>query len=333
MTEANAAGFLSASTAIPSQQTKRDIKSNVPRIPSPGQPVQIDYNEWVASISSNSAVSSTSTPRTSQDEDMSQHFDFESAASSPQGLVSNSKQQRATGNNGLPFSPFSQFSQFVQSPVKNDSLSPNSFAKGSEFSDANYGDYAGPLSNNKTKAIVFSFDGDDTQPNYQWEDELSNPVDSKISPEKDEQRNSITPTFEISPSPIPTTAHVQQNITQLPLQDQLQENMHLPYKLRILGIPENGAKSRVETQVRLELELLNESENRITKYQWLRIRPYAVAKAKLKLESLKEKPQNFTPQNTVLLEASVVCATEPHRVVNICSGCILREVCIELCYI
>jgi len=116
-----------------------------------------------------------------------------------------------------------------------------------------------------------------------------------------------------------------------------------PYELALVGIPPNGAKSRVETQIKLDLQLLHPGTDDLVKdaYEYIKLPAYGVSKEKFRLNNLKgipilrylvtvDGPKEVDLDKVLHLEASVVCTTQPTKSVFICEGCILREVYIPL---
>ncbi|GAO49957.1 hypothetical protein SAICODRAFT_27881 [Saitoella complicata NRRL Y-17804] len=95
------------------------------------------------------------------------------------------------------------------------------------------------------------------------------------------------------------------------------------YLLNIIGIPDHGAKSRVETQIKITLQLCSSSGMPL-RYTHLQLPEYAIAKEKLKVRNMKEPAKGWRPENIAVLEALVVCASDG-REVTICAGCIQRE--------
>jgi hypothetical protein len=112
-----------------------------------------------------------------------------------------------------------------------------------------------------------------------------------------------------------------------------------PYELTLIGIPPSGAKSRVETQIKLDLQLSHPGTNELVKdaYDFIKLPSYGVSKEKFRLANLKgilillnllrlDGPREVDPQRVLNLEASVICTSQPTKTVFICEGCILREV-------
>jgi hypothetical protein len=62
-----------------------------------------------------------------------------------------------------------------------------------------------------------------------------------------------------------------------------------PYTLALVGISPNGAKSRVETQIKLDLQLLHPGTEDLVKdaYDYLKLPSYGVSKQKFRLANLK----------------------------------------------
>ena len=100
-------------------------------------------------------------------------------------------------------------------------------------------------------------------------------------------------------------------------------------KICILGINQNGAKSRVETQIKLCLQLVTEKGEKVTCWSHLQLPECMVAKEKFKIKNSKnpsEYSSNISRDQILNLEASVVCASDTTRKVLTCVGCVQREV-------
>ncbi len=102
------------------------------------------------------------------------------------------------------------------------------------------------------------------------------------------------------------------------------------FQLNLLGIP---AKSRVETQLRLGIQIVHAVPESGTiqempigdRFQWLKLPSWGMAKEKLKMKNRRDAPKTIDPAKIVFLEARVVKSTEPFEDVKICAGCIMRE--------
>lgn len=102
------------------------------------------------------------------------------------------------------------------------------------------------------------------------------------------------------------------------------------YQLNLHGIP---TKSRVETQIRLGLQLVcitnEETEVREKqigdRFQWVKLPAWAMAKEKLKLQNRRDAPATIDPTKIIFLDARVVKSTDPLEDVTICPGCVIRE--------
>ncbi|KZT72236.1 hypothetical protein DAEQUDRAFT_686657 [Daedalea quercina L-15889] len=97
----------------------------------------------------------------------------------------------------------------------------------------------------------------------------------------------------------------------------------------IPNIPEGGTKSRVETQVRLTVDLAHASASsgeplkydRVGTWKWLRL-PRGTSTKK---RTRKEGKVDASPEDTLYLTAEVTCATAPHTRVTCCTSCQARE--------
>ncbi|KAF9478815.1 hypothetical protein BDN70DRAFT_879522 [Pholiota conissans] len=94
------------------------------------------------------------------------------------------------------------------------------------------------------------------------------------------------------------------------------------------SIPEGGTKSRVETQVRVTVDLADSSSSsdpyrydRVGSWKWLKL-PSGTATKKRTRKQGKIDPD---PQDMLHLTAAVTCATSPHNPVLSCSSCQARE--------
>lgn len=111
------------------------------------------------------------------------------------------------------------------------------------------------------------------------------------------------------------------------------------------SIPEGGTKSRVETQVRVTVDLADASSSsdpfkydRVGSWKWLKLPQGTATKKRTRKQgkigkSTRIGAQNTTklpsdpePQDILHLSASVTCASPPHNRVLSCSSCQRREV-------
>ncbi|KAJ3749010.1 hypothetical protein DFH05DRAFT_1475162 [Lentinula detonsa] len=102
------------------------------------------------------------------------------------------------------------------------------------------------------------------------------------------------------------------------------------YNLPIMfpGIPSSGTKSRVETQVRVTVDLADPSSSldphiydRVGSWKWLKLPPGTATKKRTRKQG-KIDPDS---QDMLYLTVSVSCATPPHNRVLSCSSCQTRE--------
>ncbi|KAG6866752.1 hypothetical protein C0991_011411 [Blastosporella zonata] len=102
------------------------------------------------------------------------------------------------------------------------------------------------------------------------------------------------------------------------------------YNLPIMvpSIPEGGTKSRVETQVRVTVDLADASSSsdpykydRVGSWQWLKL-PSGTSTKKRTRKQGKIDPE---PLDILHLSATVTCASPPHNRVLSCSSCQTRE--------
>jgi hypothetical protein len=95
-------------------------------------------------------------------------------------------------------------------------------------------------------------------------------------------------------------------------------------QIRVLGVPQTGAKSRVETQIKLCIQLVTDGGDKALWWSHLKLPDNMVTKDRQK------KSGNATGavdlEKTLYLQAKVLCASDPTRKVTTCMGCIQREV-------
>ncbi|KAI8388132.1 uncharacterized protein BYT42DRAFT_611201 [Radiomyces spectabilis] len=112
-------------------------------------------------------------------------------------------------------------------------------------------------------------------------------------------------------------------------------------QIRVLGVPQTGAKSRVETQIKLCIQLVTDDGDKAQRWSHLKLPEQMVAKDKLKRQiMLTNSASNTKATNMVgldsanmpiksdkmlFLSARVICASDPSRKVVTCLGCIQRE--------
>ena len=96
--------------------------------------------------------------------------------------------------------------------------------------------------------------------------------------------------------------------------------------IRVLGVPLVGAKSRVETQIKICLQLVSPSDS-AADWSFLRIPEHMLASRDRQKRSRTQGSEGDTEVEAILdLQAEVVCASEPTRTVTVCSTCMQREV-------
>ena len=107
------------------------------------------------------------------------------------------------------------------------------------------------------------------------------------------------------------------------------ENLPSDMKILVNGLPAAGAKSRVETQIRMRIELVHPVQQtdghveyeRIGSFTHIKVPPLSGTKRK----SRKHQKTCVPPESTLMLEADVINATPPHARVYVCDSCRERE--------
>ncbi|KAM3589724.1 SPT3 Dosage dependent suppressor of Ty-induced promoter mutations-like protein [Umbelopsis sp. WA50703] len=113
-------------------------------------------------------------------------------------------------------------------------------------------------------------------------------------------------------------------------------------QIRVLGVPETGAKSRVETQIKLCMQLVTDKGEKVPLWSHLKLPEHMVARDKLKRSALMAAASgdgnnkiaitamdgsilSLNSSKLLHLDAKVICASDPSRKVKTCFGCIQRE--------
>ena len=92
--------------------------------------------------------------------------------------------------------------------------------------------------------------------------------------------------------------------------------------VRVLGIQQSGAKSRVETQIKLCLQVVTSGGEKVTNWDYLVLPETLVAKEKMAKGRCVEVVDR---SKAIYLETKIVCASNPTKEVLSCFGCVQRE--------
>ncbi|KAL4212219.1 hypothetical protein AB4K20DRAFT_1891082 [Rhizopus microsporus] len=101
-----------------------------------------------------------------------------------------------------------------------------------------------------------------------------------------------------------------------------------PWHIRVLGLPHTGAKSRVETQIKICLQLVDAQGELATNWSHIKLPGHLVAKDKLKRRNQKYGPEEkatLIESQVLSLEAAVVCESHPDDQIIMCPSCVHRE--------
>lgn len=101
----------------------------------------------------------------------------------------------------------------------------------------------------------------------------------------------------------------------------------VPFRLqiRVLGIAQSGAKSRVETQIKLCIQLVTDGGDKAQWWSHLKLPEHMVTKDKLK-KTASIASDAINPEKVLYLQARVLCTSDPSKKVTTCYSCIQREV-------
>lgn len=103
-------------------------------------------------------------------------------------------------------------------------------------------------------------------------------------------------------------------------------------QIRVLGVAQTGAKSRVETQIKLCIQLVTDGGDKAQWWSHLKLPEHMVTKDKLKKTNnnrstgISDSGLPVNPEKMLYLQARVLCASDPSKKVVTCIGCIQREV-------
>lgn len=106
-----------------------------------------------------------------------------------------------------------------------------------------------------------------------------------------------------------------------------------PWHIRVLGLPHTGAKSRVETQIKICLQLVDTAGELATNWSHIKLPEHLVAKDKLKRKNQKygaDEKASLTDNQVLTLEAAVVCDGQPDNEIIMCTSCVHREVMLKI---
>ncbi|KAI9008769.1 hypothetical protein CLU79DRAFT_776827 [Phycomyces nitens] len=103
-------------------------------------------------------------------------------------------------------------------------------------------------------------------------------------------------------------------------------------QIRVHGVPSTGAKSRVETQIKLCVQLVTNQDAKVQNWSYLRLHDNMLARSKQKKSQQKARMDGnlstllSDESNVLTLEAKVICASNEDKQVRMCHGCVKREV-------
>jgi hypothetical protein len=93
----------------------------------------------------------------------------------------------------------------------------------------------------------------------------------------------------------------------------------------VLGVAQSGAKSRVETQIKLCIQLVTDGGDKAQWWSHLKLPEHMVTKDKLK-KTASSISDPVKHEKLLYLQARVLCASDPSKKVITCYSCIQREV-------
>ncbi|KAI9104712.1 hypothetical protein DFS34DRAFT_604180 [Phlyctochytrium arcticum] len=127
------------------------------------------------------------------------------------------------------------------------------------------------------------------------------------------------------PQPVDTASLVAEGKAKL---DAMNDFVSKGLQIRVLGVPQQNAKSRVETQIKICLQLVTDKGDKVPLWSHLRLPEYAVPREKFRRTKAADEEECAVPSNEssiLSLEPVVVCASDVTNTVSTCLGCIQRE--------
>lgn len=101
------------------------------------------------------------------------------------------------------------------------------------------------------------------------------------------------------------------------------------FRIAVVGVP---SKSRVETQIKLCIQLLTDKGDKVSSWPYLKLPDHLLARSRLRRQQKSASPMSTDlpaeqdDQTIIHLDARVACASRPNDPVKMCIGCIQREV-------
>ncbi|ORZ34146.1 hypothetical protein BCR44DRAFT_63728 [Catenaria anguillulae PL171] len=137
---------------------------------------------------------------------------------------------------------------------------------------------------------------------------------------------SLSPSSSPTPTPAPTAAVAASPVSTSPQSNQ----QPLPYTVTVLDVPESGAKSRVETQIKFRLQITRTSDGMVAARTFRTLRLPEILVANDRWWTLKPSLPDWLMESNaslpdLFLSASVVCASDHTRIVSVCPSCVARE--------
>jgi len=98
-------------------------------------------------------------------------------------------------------------------------------------------------------------------------------------------------------------------------------------RIQVSGVPPTGAKSRVETHIKLCLALVDGNGRKLSHWRYLALPQHLLPRDRQRMAGQQRSPQPAcAPAEVLTLEAAVVCASAPSVAIEMCNSCVAREV-------
>ncbi|KAI8600802.1 hypothetical protein EDD21DRAFT_124641 [Dissophora ornata] len=96
-------------------------------------------------------------------------------------------------------------------------------------------------------------------------------------------------------------------------------------QIEISGIPAENGKCRVETQLKITLQLKNAKGESVKDWKQLRLPHPLIAKEKHRMEKFNGRNKHIQDSEILTLDARLVCDHDMTKVLECCDNCIGRE--------
>jgi len=128
------------------------------------------------------------------------------------------------------------------------------------------------------------------------------------------------------------TAYKKSELTHLSLSkakrflDEKYNNVAQGLKINVLGVSLQNAKSRVETQTKICIQVVTDKGEKVQRWSHLKLPEIFVNTPKIRKSKYSNQYSDVEEENILNLDAMVVCASDLSKsAIHMCVGCVQRE--------